>query len=80
MYVERKNKNLLQRNIVMIIAACYGISYSTIRTVHANNPKQNFEGVMKIAYIITFSVKLILDAYAFIIFFFAFRYFLNRKY
>lgn len=80
MYVERKKRNILQRNIVMIVAACYGISYTTIRVVHAHHPGQNFEGVMKIAYIITFTVKLLLDTFAFIIFTFAFRYFLNRKY
>jgi len=78
-YIERKKSNLLQRNIVMGIAACYGISYTTIRTIHANNPEDNFEGFMKIAYIITFSIKLLLDFFAFTIFGIAFYYFLNRK-
>ena len=34
-YTEGRRINLRKRNIVMIITACYGISYTTIRTVHA---------------------------------------------
>ncbi len=63
----------------MIIATCYGISYTTIRTVHASDPTSSFTGFKRVAYIITFTTKLLLDAFVFMIFIKVFNFFLSRK-
>jgi hypothetical protein len=70
-----KQKNLKIRNFVMGITVIYGISYSTIRTVYSVDRKF-VSTAEEVAYVITFTTKLLLDIYVIIIFSKVFSFFL----
>ena len=61
----------------MIITLIYGITYTTIRVIFAN---QNYFTTVETAiYIPTFTTKLILDGYVAVIFIVNLKFFLDKK-
>lgn len=62
----------------MFIATLYGISYSTIRVIHAayQTPFTKSEAII---YILTFTTKLFLDFYVFTIFLFTLLFYMKKR-
>jgi hypothetical protein len=73
-----KQSNLKIRNFVMGITLIYGISYSTIRTVFSVD-RQFVSTTEEVAYVITFTTKLILDIYVIILFSTVLSFFYQRR-
>jgi hypothetical protein len=62
----------------MGVGTAYGISYTTIRVLYSVQKK--FGTAEEVAYIITFSTKLVLDLYVMSLFVITFRYFLQKRF
>lgn len=73
----RKAKRLRRRMIIMVSAAVYGISYTTLRVLYA--VQGHFTTVEEIFYIPTFSLKLILDGIMIYTFISCLAFFLRKK-
>jgi hypothetical protein len=62
----------------MTITLIYGISYSTIRTIYSVDRKF-VSTAEEVAYVITFTTKLLLDIYVIFLFRSVFSFFLDRR-
>jgi hypothetical protein len=63
----------------MGITVIYGISYSTIRTIYAID-KKFVSAAEEVAYVITFTTKLMLDLFVIFLFMQTFSFFLQKRY
>ena len=76
-YEIKQARNKINKIIVMTVTSLYGVSYTTIRVLY--NEYLTISGANETLYIITFSVKLLLDIWMITLFIISLRYFLERK-